>query len=52
MREGWDQLDFATYLQDYYEELSTHTETFCQGLEVDLPIIFFGGDYLIIQRLL
>lgn len=23
------------------------TETFCQGLEVDLPIIFFGGDYLI-----
>lgn len=23
------------------------TETFCQGLEVDLPIIFWGGDYLI-----
>lgn len=26
------------------------TETFCQGLEVDLPIIFFGGDFLLKKK--
>lgn len=25
MREGWEQMAFATYREDYYEELSTHT---------------------------
>lgn len=25
MRDGWDGLAFATYREDYYEELSTHT---------------------------
>ena len=24
-REGWDQIAYATYREDYYEELSTHT---------------------------
>lgn len=25
--------------------ISVATETFCQGLEIDLPILLFGGDY-------
>lgn len=29
------------------DNIKIATETFCQGLEVDLPIIFFGGDYLV-----
>ena len=31
MREGWEQLAFATYREDYYEELSTHTWTLSNG---------------------
>lgn len=29
------------------DNIKIATETFCQGLEVDLPIIFLGGDYLV-----
>lgn len=32
------------------EKVQVATETFCQGLEVDLPIIFFGGDYLLKKK--
>lgn len=28
------------------KDVQVATETFCQGLELDLPIIFFGGDLL------
>jgi uncharacterized protein YbaR (Trm112 family) len=31
MREGWEQMAFATYREDYYEELSTHTWTLSNG---------------------
>ena len=27
------------------ESIRVATETFCQGLEIDLPILLFGGDY-------
>lgn len=29
------------------ENVKVATETFCQGLEVDLPIVFMGGDFLL-----
>lgn len=29
------------------ESISVATETFCQGLEIDLPILLFGGDYFL-----
>lgn len=31
MHEGWDHLAFATYREDYYEELSTHTWKLSNG---------------------
>ena len=29
------------------DPISVATETFCQGLEIDLPIVLFGGDYFL-----
>ena len=31
MREGWKRLAFATYREDYYEELTSHTWTLSNG---------------------
>ena len=31
-------------------EVKAATETFCQGLEVDLPIVFFKGDFLLKRK--
>lgn len=31
MREGWDKLAFATYREDYFEELTTHTWRLVNG---------------------
>lgn len=31
MREGWNEVAFATYREDYYEELSSHTWTISNG---------------------
>ncbi len=30
--------------------ISVATETFCQGLEIDLPILLFGGDYYLEEK--
>jgi 8-oxo-dGTP diphosphatase len=30
--------------------ISVATETFCQGLEIDLPILLFGGDYYLAEE--
>lgn len=31
MREAWERMAFATYREDYYEELSTHTWSLSNG---------------------
>ncbi|MBS3938779.1 MAG: HNH endonuclease [Peptococcaceae bacterium] len=38
MRDGWQQMAFATYRDDYYEELSSHTWSLSNGYPSDTTL--------------